>query len=258
LGTFGQALRDAREDLGASLAEAERETRINRRYLAALEQEDASAMPAAVYTRGFIRTYAAYLGLNPESMLDLYGEQEALVDRVDIRPIPAEIDAPRSFPLRPVAVLASLIAIMLLAVYLWGQYTSFLENVDRIDTAPTTRAPTQVIGAARTPSPSPVTAPAGPPVLAPGGSPSPAPAVPERGLVVDARVVERTWMEVWVDGRSVMAETVQPGFTRSFTAEQQVRMRVGNAAGVQVVVNGTTQGPLGVQGQAIDAFWGRQ
>jgi hypothetical protein len=65
-------------------------------------------------------------------------------------------------------------------------------------------------------------------------------------------------MEVWVDGRSVMAETVQTGFTRSFTAEQQVRMRVGNAAGVEVVVNGTIQGPLGVRGQAVDAIWGRQ
>jgi hypothetical protein len=82
--------------------------------------------------------------------------------------------------------------------------------------------------------------------------------VPEKGLVVDAKVVDRTWMEVWVDGRSVMAETVQSGFARSFTAEQQVRMRVGNAAGVQVVVNGTTQGPLGVRGQAVDAIWGRQ
>ena len=65
MGTFGQALRDAREDLGVSLAEAERETRINRRYLDALEKEDASAMPAAVYARGFIRTYAQYLGLDP-------------------------------------------------------------------------------------------------------------------------------------------------------------------------------------------------
>ena len=95
-----------------------------------------------------------------------------------------------------------------------------------------------------------------------GASPSPvAPAVsqaPERGLIVDAKVVDRTWMEVWVDGQSVMAETVQAGYARSFTAEQQVRMRVGNAAGVQVVVNGATQGPLGVRGQAVDAIWGRQ
>jgi cytoskeletal protein RodZ len=257
LGTFGQALRDAREDLGVSLAEAERETRINRRYLEALELEDATAMPPAVYTRGFIRTYSQYLGLDPDAMLDLYGPQRAIEDDVEIRPIPAEVNASRPFSFRPAIVLAGLIVASLLAVYLWGQYTSFLESVDRIEQAPTSRAPTTIVAAARTPSPSPGLGIAVPSLAGP--SPSPAvPATPERGLVVDARVVDRTWMEVWVDGRSVMAETVQTGFTRSFTAEQQVRMRVGNAAGVQVVVNGATQGPLGGRGQAVDAFWGRQ
>jgi cytoskeletal protein RodZ len=254
LGTFGQALREAREDLGVSLAEAERETRVNRRYLEALENEDASAMPPAVYTRGFIRTYCQYLGLDPEGMLDLYGPQQAIEDNVEIRSIPAEINAPRSIPFGPAAILAGLIVASLLVVYLWGQYTSFLENVDQIEAAPSLRAPTAPITAARTPSPSPSPGPAIPSLA----GPSPSPVVPEKGLVVDAKVVDRTWMEVWVDGRSVMAETVQSGFARSFTAEQQVRMRVGNAAGVQVVVNGTTQGPLGVRGQAVDAIWGRQ
>jgi cytoskeleton protein RodZ len=257
LGTFGQALRDAREDLGVSLTEAERETRINRRYLEALESEDDSAMPAAVYTRGFIRTYSQYLGLNPDAMLDLYGPQQATEDNVEIRPIPAEVNALPAISFRPAVVLVGLIVASLLVVYLWGQYTSFLETVDRIETAPTSRAPTLPVAASRTPSPSPVAGATIPSLAGPSPSPAP-PVVPEKGLVVDARVVDRTWMEVWVDGRSVMAETVQIGFTRSFTAEQQVRMRVGNAAGVQVVVNGTTQGPLGSRGQAVDAIWGRQ
>ncbi len=257
MGTFGQALRDAREDLGVSLADAERETRINRRYLEALETEDDSAMPPAVYTRGFIRTYSQYLGLNPDVMLDAYGPRQAIEDDVRIRPIPAEVNAPRSLPFRPAVVLAGLIVASLLAVYLWGQYTSFRENVDQIESVPTSRAPTVPVTAVRTPSPSPGPGQAIPSLTGP--SPSPVvPVVPERGLVVDAKVVDRTWMEVWVDGRSVMAETVQSGFARSFTAEQQVRMRVGNAAGVQVVVNGTTQGPLGARGQAVDAIWGRQ
>jgi cytoskeletal protein RodZ len=254
LGTFGQTLRQAREDLGASLVEAERETRISRRYLEALENEDEAALPAGIYTRGFIRIYCQYLGLNPEGMLDLFGPQQALEDNVKIRPIPAEISTPRSLPIRPAAVLAGLIVASLLAIYLWGQYTSFLENVERIEPAPTSRGPGTPVPAAvpRTPSPSPLP---NLPVLA---GPSPSPAAPERGLTVDARAVDRTWIEVWVDGRSVIAETVQAGFARTFTAEQQVRMRVGNAAGVQVVVNGATQGPLGVRGQAVDAIWGRQ
>jgi len=255
VGTFGQTLRDAREDLGVSLDEAERETRISRRYLEALESEDDAAMPAAVYARGLIRTYCQYLGLNPEGMLHLYGPQRALQSNVQIRRIPAEINQPRRLPVRPAAVLAGLIVLSLLAVYLWGQYTSFLENVDRLESTSSSRAPTPAGSAARAPSPSPVIG--FPPMVS--ASPSPAPPMgTDRGLVVDARVTDRTWIEVWIDGRSVLAETVQPGFTRTFTAEQQVRMRVGNASGVQVSVNGTTQGPLGVRGQAVDAIWGRQ
>jgi cytoskeletal protein RodZ len=252
LGTFGQTLREAREDLGVSLAEAERETRINRRYLAALEEEDEAELPAAVYTRGFIRTYCHYLGLNSDGMLDLFGPRHALDDRVAIRPIPAELTGTRSLPVRPAVFLAGLIVASLLVVYLWGQYTSFLENVERIDTAPTSRAPGVVTTSAPAPSPSPAL---GLPARAVA---SPSPTMPDRPLVVDAKVVDRTWMEVWVDGQSVMAETVQSGFTRTFAADQQVRIRVGNAAGVQVAVNGTTQGPLGVRGQAVDAIWGRQ
>jgi cytoskeleton protein RodZ len=261
LGTFGQTLRQAREDLGASLADAERETRISRRHLEALEAENEAALPAAVYTRGFIKIYCQYLGLNPEGMVDLFGPQQALVDNVQIRPIPAEINQPRSVPVRPAVVVAALVLVSFLAVYLWGQYTSFQENVGRIDAAPTTRATTTPAVVVSSPQPSPVS---GPPILgsSPVAGPSPSPriagAAPERGLIVDVRVAERTWMEVWVDGRSVLGETVQNGFSRSFTAEQQVRIRVGNAAGVQVVVNGAIQGPLGARGQAVDAIWGRQ
>lgn len=257
MGTFGDTLRQAREDLGASLTEAERETRISHRYLAALENEDEAGLPAGVYTRGFIRTYCQYLGLNPEGMLDLFGPQEALDDRVDIRPIPADVWGTRKISFRPVVTLGGLILVGLLAVYLWGQYTSIRESVGELKSAPLSRSigtPTAVgRGPALPPSPSPGLLPA----LA-LGSPSPVPQIPENGLLVEAKVVEKTWLEVWIDGRSVVAETTQPGFSRAFTAEQQVRMRVGNAAGVEVIVNGTTQGPLGARGQAVDAIWGRQ
>src|SRR5215212_751926 len=104
-------------------------------------------------------------------MLDLYGPQQVIEDRVEIRPIPAEISAPRSIPFRPAVVLAGLIVVSLLAVYLWGQYNSFLENVEQVDQAPTSRAPTTGL-AARTPSPSPAPQPPGPALA--GSSPSPA------------------------------------------------------------------------------------
>jgi hypothetical protein len=263
MGIFGDTLRQAREDLGASLSEAERETRINRRYLEALEIEDDSSLPPAVYTRGFIRTYCTYLGLSPDGMFDLFGPRRSIEERVQIRPIPADVAATPRRSFRPVVTVAALVLFGLIVAYVWGQYTFLKENVDQLDASASARAaPTLTPGARGViPIASPSPAVPGIPVLA-VGSPSPGPMAASGGaasnLVVDAKVVEQTWLEVWVDGKSALAETVQPGFTRSYSADQQVRMRVGNAAGVQVVVNGSSQGPLGAHGQAVDAIWGRQ
>ena len=260
MGTFGDTLRQAREDLGVSLGDAERETRISRRYLEALETEDEAALPALVYTRGFIRTYCRYLGLNADGMLDLFGPRKALDQPVEVRPIPAELHTPSSMPVRPVVLVAGVVLALLLAGSLWSQYTSFVESVGQLQTAPTSRGATATVPAvARSPVPSPSPGASPGPFIPPIAAASPSPvAAPSRGLTVEVTAIERSWLEVWVDGRSVLAETIQPGVTRSFAAEGQVRMRVGNAGGVQVTVNGVTQGPLGARGQAVDASWGRQ
>jgi cytoskeletal protein RodZ len=62
---LGEWLRATRLRRGFSLAEIERDTRINRLYLEALEEEHYDVLPAPVYTRGFLRSYARILGLDP-------------------------------------------------------------------------------------------------------------------------------------------------------------------------------------------------
>src|SRR5205085_1717544 len=59
----------ARERKGVDLVRAERDTKIRVRYLSALEQGDYRDLPGAVYTKGFLRNYAIYLGLDPEDVL---------------------------------------------------------------------------------------------------------------------------------------------------------------------------------------------
>ncbi|MDE3077480.1 MAG: helix-turn-helix domain-containing protein, partial [Chloroflexota bacterium] len=75
MGQLGEMLRSAREAKGASLAQAEAATMIRRRYLQALEDEEPEILPGAVYTKGFLRNYAIYLGLDPNHVLSLYHRQ---------------------------------------------------------------------------------------------------------------------------------------------------------------------------------------
>ena len=59
----------ARERKGVDLYRAERDTKIRARYLAALEHGEYAELPGAVYTKGFLRNYALYLGLDPDDVL---------------------------------------------------------------------------------------------------------------------------------------------------------------------------------------------
>ena len=69
---LGEVLRAAREAKEVDLTRVERDTKIRERYLSALERGEYRELPGAVYTKGFLRNYGAYLGLDPEYLIDLY------------------------------------------------------------------------------------------------------------------------------------------------------------------------------------------
>jgi cytoskeleton protein RodZ len=71
---IGEVLRETRRRRETELAEVEAATRIRPRYLRAIEAEEWDALPGGVYTRGFIRTYASFLGLDGERLAEDYRE----------------------------------------------------------------------------------------------------------------------------------------------------------------------------------------
>ncbi len=71
---LGQLLREARERKGVTLADAQQATKIRLSFLQALESEDFSVLPPPFYIRGFIKTYAVYLNLDPRTTVQLFDE----------------------------------------------------------------------------------------------------------------------------------------------------------------------------------------
>jgi transcriptional regulator with XRE-family HTH domain len=68
----GETLREARNRRKLDLSAVEAAIKIRVRYLQAIENEEWDALPGGAYTRGFIRTYAGYLGLDGERLADDY------------------------------------------------------------------------------------------------------------------------------------------------------------------------------------------
>lgn len=69
---LGHILREARETKGYTLREVQDKTRINSRFLEALEMGDFDRLPTPTHVRGFLRNYSRFLGLDPEPLLERY------------------------------------------------------------------------------------------------------------------------------------------------------------------------------------------
>lgn len=73
--SLGTYLRDERERRNISLESVAKVTRISLRYLEALEKDEFHLLPAPIFVRGFLRTYAAHLGIDPKEVVARYEAQ---------------------------------------------------------------------------------------------------------------------------------------------------------------------------------------
>lgn len=119
--SLGEVLQAARERKGVDLYRAERDTKIRLKYLAALEDDDLAELPSPVYTKGFIRNYALYLGLEPEEVISRWREQlqvQQRQDRVTVAPPPRPLVAPRrGVSITPGMIVGAVLSLAVIAFF---------------------------------------------------------------------------------------------------------------------------------------------
>lgn len=244
---IGETLRVARRQRGVSLGDAAAETRVRERYLAALEHEEFAVLGGDVYVKGFLRSYARYLGLDPEPLVEEYRRVYQAGDGTMIASTP--VAAPVSREARPpglvVAGAAGVLVIVVLAAIGLTRPDVAVQEQEALAPAPV--APTT--------EPAPATDPAQPtapvePAPQDGGGEDGEPAEGVE-VVLEVRGGE-SWMRVLVDGANVLEGIRGDGFAQTFAGEDEVSLRLGNPSVVSATVNGEEQGPLGPPGQPVD------
>ena len=124
MSSFGETLRRERELRQISLREIAEATKINLRYLDALERDDFRHLPGGVFNKGFVRAYAQFIGIDPETMVMAYleedGRQQARASRVTgtTPQAPEAVVPPRSLGMR--LWFAALVAVLILVVLAAG------------------------------------------------------------------------------------------------------------------------------------------
>ncbi len=235
---IGERLRAAREARGISLEEAAEGTRIKRVYLEALENETFSLLPSPAHARGFMRRYARWLGLDETALLAEWDGMPAAIPPVRSSRMPSMFELARiptrpALPWRPLAV-ASLAALFFLGLL------GLVRGPWRVRSAGLPPAPT-VTGVA--------------PAISSLATPTPVAAIPALRLEVEA--TEHVWVRIQADGQVVYQGLLRPGETRTWEARSSLQLETGNAAALQVRLNGRSEGPLGGRGEIARRTWSR-
>ena len=120
---IGNSLREARERQGLGYPEIELATKIRAKYIRALEEEDFTSIPGDAYIRGFLRTYAEYLGLDGDVYVDEYASRFITSWRDELPPRPERRRIPtRERPIERRAVLLVLAGIVLVAILVFAAF----------------------------------------------------------------------------------------------------------------------------------------
>ena len=284
---LGRLLSEARAAKGVSLAEVEAKTRIRQKYVEALESGSFADLPRGAVARGFLRSYADYLGLDADAVLALYAQESG--DTEDEVPI-AEPGKPRYIDYRPLEVelldtrpslgwlrwvLALLIVLALAAAGWWflGRgwatgWSSLAFWVAPTSTPTATNTPTPWIITA-TPSPVPTVTPVlatptsdllllptptVPATIAPTSLPTSTPEIVAQ-IAMSLTVSQRAWVRVVADGEVVQEGILEPGESRFWNAGESMSVRTGNGGGLSLILNGEDLGPLGDIGQVVERAW---
>lgn len=284
---LGQLLSEARSTKQLSLADVEAGTRIRQKYLEALENGAYAELPRGPIARGFLRSYAIYLGLDAEEALRLYAQESGdsgdevpvaesgLSRAVDYRPLEVELvdDRPSLGWLRWIVALLIVAALGAAGWWLLSRYSGGWRPVLAFWPAP---SPTPTATEAATPwvvTATPPQAPPETPILAtrtsdllllptptvpPTITPTPqATATPEivAQIALTVTLNQRAWIRVVADDQVVQEGILEAGETRFWQAANSMLIRTGNAGGVNLTLNGEDLGPMGDIGQVVERSW---
>jgi cytoskeleton protein RodZ len=256
LQAVGQRLKEAREQKGESLDDVARITRIGKNYLEALEEGAAARLPNQAYTRGFIRLYAAHLGLSPDETVRMMDGRIADAPQTDLQEKPASPPSRRPFEQQSAGtgrarkLLYSLICTAVLAVIA----VTLISRSGRKHSSPDIKAVTTVpppAGSAPAASDPAQTLPkSSTPPAAAAVQNSSGEAAAEEGLVLRLKAVSAGRLNITIDGSVSQEYDLVAGDLVEWKAENMFLLDLENAASVEAELDGRPLKPFGEAGKA--------
>lgn len=231
MSSVGEILAAERRRQGKTIADVEDATKIMSRTLDAIEHARYEALPPPAYVKGYLQSYAKFLGLEEKPILDAYKKEAFLVDaderlRLPDRAVVVRREQLHTVPLRTWLVIVAIVVVLGLA--LWA--ISGLTGSDEVSTTipPVTTSTPATTGS---PEPGETTETANPAGTATTTGDS---------FTMTVTVAEGTasWLRVTVDGLKAYEGTLAGGETKEWTVADVATVIIGKPASVVVTRDG--------------------
>ena len=241
--TIGEYLKRVREACGYSLDDVAGITKINLRYLEAIEQDEFAKIPGEIFCHGFIRSYAKCIGISEEEISRRIREtsktepQAVHTENQDNQAIRNAVNKPgKARIILPVAVGVILTALLLI-LFTGGRDSETIRNSKELNELKELNEIKDV-----------------------GIKDVPAESSEVQTLVEQEKVEpvvlkiyarELTWISARIDDKETKEVLLKPGEGVMWNGESKVIITAGNAGGIDLDVNGKTLDPLGRSGEVI-------
>ena len=283
--SVGPYLKKSREAQGLSLDQVASLTRIQSKFLQALEDEEFQKLPEQVFTRGFVRTYARSLGVDEEDTLRRFSESSsAFYHQGQQAQNQANLQLQqeqRGKLNRNLVIVVTIVIIVALGFLLPRQQQSSppppggdsnsspevtlpspvspvspnQEKTVEVTTTPNlTSSKTEdssIDSLEPKPLPPSTTSLQNPIQEVPKQKPTPSVSISTDPIRLEIEATQLTWVVVQSDSDSPQEALLQPAQKGTWEARQQFTLTLGNAAGVEVKLNGESRGPFGKPGQVV-------
>ena len=251
---IGAELARARDAVGLTHAELADQTRIRVAIIQAIERDDFSLCGGEVYARGHVKSIANALNLDPGPLLSALGAVQTATTLAQVEPDNLSIwdlqQRTRLDSEKRTWTLLVAIGVVAIAgfVYVARQSTAIPDLV------PNT-APTAIVTPAETPSATASTGVESESAETAIGLPEPVPPqeiVPsavDGALVIELECISSSWVRVTNELGTLFEGTMRNGERQVLASDTDVQVRIGNAAGIYLTINGKTYSNLGQPGE---------
>jgi cytoskeletal protein RodZ len=234
MASLGQELKRERELRGISLEEISESTKINLKFLQALEEDKLEVMPSKFFIRALLRTYAKFLGLEEHSVLNKYHEAALSQEQAQPTEEQSKTGQEETSKKRKRWMASIILGACLLILIGWFYYFAPKKKIS----LPPAETKPSITLQEETPLPSPATQPEIPVE----------PAAEEKGLTLEISFTEETWLQVYADGELKLEALKKPGETAVVQAQQELLFSLGNAGGITYSLNHKKGKPFGTSG----------